>query len=197
MAEPTVYQYQLRTPKGRWLAYVVMRSDGYFSAVSNCGGYAYRWGSPGMEFRAFVAGLDEDADYLCCKLGRATWWDGAATLKGIREYILESRRKSGWTKEQAAQEWQTLADALSPYNDSSPSEHDEMDVHQFHEWYGETKIDDAHEFATYDYEPQLRAFAREVMPVLAKAIREQFKAEAAVADATASLAEWEHEGGSL
>lgn len=186
MAEPTVYQYRLRKPKGTWLADVILRSDGYFSAVSNCGGYAFRWGSPGMEFRAFVADLEDDADYLCGKLGRRTWWDGAATLTGIREYILESRREGGWTKERAAEEWRTLADALSPWTERSPSEHEEMDILQFHDWSSATKLDDAGEFATYDYEPQLRAFCREVMPVLATAIREQLKAEAAAMPAAES-----------
>ncbi|UAW08084.1 hypothetical protein Mx4_p85 [Myxococcus phage Mx4] len=151
-----------------------MRSDGYFSTVSDYGNYAYRWGSPGMEFRAFVANLEEDASYVCSKLGRSTWWDGAATVKGIREHILESRRCGGWTKERAATEWQAL--------DGS----EEMDVHEFHDWLGQTQIDAAYEFATYDYEPQLRAFCREVMPVLATAIREQLKAEAAATPAPES-----------
>lgn len=176
MAEPTIYQYRLRTPTGTWLADVVMRSDGYFSTVSACGNFAYRWGSPGMEFRAFVAALTEDASYVCSKLGRATWWDASATMKGIREYILESRRKGGWTKEQAAEEWRTLGDG------------DELDSHEFSDWLGRTQIDDAYEFATRDYEPQLRAFCREVMPLLATAIREQLAAEEAAAPAAESEA---------
>ncbi|QQR47781.1 hypothetical protein JKA73_17760 [Myxococcus xanthus] len=199
MAEPTVYQYRLRTADNRWLAEVFLRSDGLFTVVSDYGNYGYWWGNPGRPVREFVAALADrdESDYLCGKLGSRDWWDGTSTLKAIREHIIEYRRDGSWTKERAAEEWQTLSEALTTWHDVDARNATEMDELQFHNWFRETKIDDASEFAAYDYEPQLRAFASEVMPVLATAIREQLKAEAAVADATASLAEWEHEGGSL
>lgn len=99
MSAPTVWQYRLRTPKGAWLADVILRSDGFFASVSGFGNYAFRWGSPGMPFREFMARLGDrdDHSYVCSKLGRQDWWDGTATLKAIREYICTARREGGWT----------------------------------------------------------------------------------------------------
>ena len=46
-------------------------------------------------------------------------------------------------------------------------------------WYQDTKLDDAHEFSVYTFEPQLRAFARVVWPVFARVLLDELKAEAA------------------
>ncbi|TQF14223.1 hypothetical protein FJV41_19840 [Myxococcus llanfairpwllgwyngyllgogerychwyrndrobwllllantysiliogogogochensis] len=181
MRELTVWQYRLLTPEGSWLADVILRSDGYFSTVSDYGNYAFRWTAPGMPFRDFVVriGGRDDRSYVCSKLGTSDWWDGAATLKGIREHIIEYRRRWGWTKERAAEEWEKLGLALGYYDGRDARHEVEMEEYQFHDWLRETRIDDASEFASLDYEPQLRAFCREVMPALAAAIRAQLQAESA------------------
>ncbi|WAM23780.1 hypothetical protein [Myxococcus sp. NMCA1] len=188
MAEPTVYQYRLRTPEGYWLADVVMRSDGYFSTVSDWGNYAFRWTNPGCEFRAFVARLEKDPGYVCSKLGRSDWWDGKRTLKAIREHIIEYRRDGSYSKEEAKEAWESVVKALGCWHRRDARSIDEIDIGQFAVWCAGTEVEMPYEFARNDYPPDVRSFAREVMPVLAAAIREQLKAEAAAVPATGSEA---------
>ncbi|NOK32374.1 hypothetical protein HMI49_04055 [Corallococcus exercitus] len=186
MAELHVYQYRLRTEKGAWLADVILRSDGYFSTVSDWGNYAFRWTAPGREFRAFVAHLAGQDDYVCSKLSQRTWFDGAATLKSIREHILTSRRDGSWTKEHAAKEWQALAEALGRWSGREARSCDSMDLYEYFRWHDGTSIDDASELASYNYEPDVRGFCENVMPALATAIRAQLQGEAATATHQAS-----------
>ncbi|WP_426751753.1 hypothetical protein [Myxococcus sp. Y35] len=181
MAEPTVYQYRLRTPKGAWLADVILRSDGFFATVSDWGNYAFRWTSPGRPFREFVAGLETSPDYVCSKLEKRDWWDARATLKSIREHIIEYRRDGSYSKEEAKEAWESVVEALGCWSRREARSVDEMDIGQFMAWCAETKVEMPYEFGRYDYPPDVRSFAREVMPALATAIREQLKAEAAPA----------------
>lgn len=183
-----VYQYRLRSAKGAWVADVIMRSDGYFSTVSDWGNYAFWWGSPGMEFRAFVAQLERQADYVCSKLAqRSEWYDAAGTLKGIKRHILDGRREGSMTKEQAAKEWEALADACGCYHHRELRNVSEMDQHQFHQWYERTEIGDASEFMRHDYRPDVRGFCEHVMPLLAAAIRAELASESAHSSNDATL----------
>lgn len=170
-----IYEYKLRTETGRWLADIILRSDGFFAAVSDWGNYAYRWTHAGMEFRAFVAGLDRPHDdYLCSKLAKRDFYDGEATLKRIKERIAGLRRGGSWTAERAAKEWAVLKDACSTFfSADSMTGVREIDLLQFHRFYENTSLDDAGELACYDYPNDVRGFCREVMPALAKAIREE------------------------
>jgi hypothetical protein len=184
-----VYEYRLRNPRGAWVADVIMRSDGYFSTVSDYGNYAYWWGSPGGEFRAFVAQLERQSDYVCSKLARrAEWYDAEGTLKAIKQHILTYRREGSMTKERAAEEWDILVEVCGGFASRGMRDVSEMDQHQFHQWYERTQIGDAHEFMRYDYRPDVRGFCEHVMPLLATAIREELAKEqrtpAEVASAT-------------
>ncbi|GHG79835.1 hypothetical protein [Comamonas sp. JC664] len=175
MTEPTIYQYRLRTPAGAWLADVVMRSDGYFSTVSDWGNYAYRWPRPGGEFRAFVARLG--ADYVCSTLGKRDWWDGTQTLRNIREHILEWRKDGSYTKAEAAEAYDSLARALGCWDRKEARDYNEIAIDQFSVWCHDTDVEMPYELGHYDYPPEVRGFCREVMPALASAIREQLAAE--------------------
>lgn len=177
MSAPTVWQYRVTNDKGRWLADVVLRSDGFFATVSDWGNYAFRWTHPGMPFRAFVAQLEGQVGYVCSKLARADWWDGEKTLKRIREHITTARREGDMTKEEAAKEWQVLADALGCWGSREARDRDDIDRGEFHTWYLNTDIADAHEFARYDYQPDVRAFCAEVMPRLAALLRAELTAD--------------------
>ncbi|NTX08275.1 hypothetical protein [Myxococcus sp. CA040A] len=65
---PTVWQYVVRTEAGDWLADVVLRSDGSFFALSDWGGYGFRWTSTGSScFRSWASRLD--VGYVAGKLG--------------------------------------------------------------------------------------------------------------------------------
>lgn len=187
--EATIHQYRLRGERGQWVADVVMRSDGYFSTVSDYGNYAYWWGSPGMEFRRFVAKLEGQNDYVCSKLSRrGDWYDAAGTLKAIKQRILIYRRECSMTKADAAKEWETLATICNAYPHREMRDVYEMDLHQFHQWYEQTGIGDAAEFARYDYRPEVRHFCERVMPLLAAAIREELAKEQRTSAPEASTA---------
>lgn len=173
--DSTVHQYRLRGERGQWVADVIMRSDGYFSTVSDYGNYAYWWGSPGMEFRRFVAQLERQTDYVCSKLSRRSdWYDASGTLKAIKQHILTYRREGSMTKSRAADEWATLRDVCGG---GSLRDVHEIGLYEFHQWYERTKIGDAAEFARYDYRPEVRGFCERVMPLLAAAIREELAKE--------------------
>lgn len=178
MSAPAVWQYRVTGEKGGWLADVILRADGFFATVSDWGSYAYRWTHPGMPFREFVAGLARPHDsYLCSKLERRDWFDGTQTLKNITGHICEYRRDGSMTKEEAAKEWDLLVDIIGD-GLHVDLRNEEMDLHQFHQWYSQTSIDAAHEFGRYDFRPDVRAFCAEVMPRLAALIRAELAAEA-------------------
>ena len=61
-----LHRYALPSVKGEGWAIVVLGSDGYFSAVSDWGNYAYIWTHPGCEFRRFLVGCD--AHYFWTKI---------------------------------------------------------------------------------------------------------------------------------
>lgn len=171
------YEYRLTTAKGRWIADVILRSDGFFATVSDWGNYAFRWTHPGEEFRSFVAQLEGQHDYVCSKLARRDWYDGEQTLKNIKERITSGRRDGWLTKERAAKEWENLTDACATFFTDGMSGVREIDLVQFHRFYENTSLNDAGELASYDYPHDMRGFCREVMPVLAKAIREELATE--------------------
>lgn len=184
----SIYEYRLRTDKGHWLADVILRSDGFFSTVSDWGNYAFRWTHPGMEFRAFVAQLEGQDDYVCSKLAKRDWWDGEQTLKNIKHRITSGRRDGWLTKARAEEEWGHLIDACATFWSEGLNGVREMDHLQFSRFYDKTSLDDAGELASYDYPPDVRGFCREVMPRLAAAIRAELTAEAALAQA---CVDWE------
>jgi hypothetical protein len=58
---PTVWQYHLRNGNDTWLADIVLRSDGTLFALSDWGGYVYRWNATGSAcFRAWLSRLTPD-----------------------------------------------------------------------------------------------------------------------------------------
>ncbi|RKG68674.1 hypothetical protein D7V80_11800 [Corallococcus sp. CA054B] len=197
MAEPLVYQYRLRTEKGAWLADVILRSDGFFATVSDWGNYAFRWTAPGREFRAFVVQLAGQGDYVCSKLETRDWWDGARTLKRIREHILTYRRDGTYSKEKAAEAWQSLADALGCWSGRDAKDCDEIGIDQFAVWCHDTELEMPYEFASYDYPPDVRGFCENVMPALATAIREELLAAAQALALQHEREAWESEGGAV
>ncbi|MBZ4400387.1 hypothetical protein [Myxococcus sp. AS-1-15] len=67
---PTVWQYALRTANGGWLGDIVLRADGTLFALSDWGGFAYRWwATDGGCFRSWLTRLTPD--YIADKLNLA------------------------------------------------------------------------------------------------------------------------------
>jgi hypothetical protein len=157
-------RYSLRTERGAWLAEVVISDDGYFSTVSDYGSYAYFWSHAGCEFRGFLARLD--ADYLVGKIKPGYVYDGAATLKSVKRRICEDRRSLDLTAEEAREEW----DLLGEHGDLDESE-------SFALWMNETKLEDVWEISRSKRDPQAMAFAEQVWPVFAAALRAEVAAE--------------------
>lgn len=63
----TVWQYDFPSVNGEAWGTFILRSDGYFSAVTDFGNYAHRWYHHGRDdFREFVLGVGPD--YVVSKL---------------------------------------------------------------------------------------------------------------------------------
>ncbi len=138
-------------------------SAGCLAVLSDYGDYSYRWHSPGASMRHFL---------LCCNTGYVAdkfgynvkaEIDGDATRKGIREYILETRRQGTLTKEEARLEWENSRNDF------------DSDV-DFSDWMQGSNFDDSYEFYR-SRKPQLEAFMRQVWPRLVECIREDLESE--------------------
>lgn len=67
MNKVVVRNYQLRTENGRWLAQMLLSSDGMISGVTDYGNFAFAWRSFGVgDFRDFLT--DISVDYFGGKL---------------------------------------------------------------------------------------------------------------------------------
>lgn len=102
MSEVTLRRYVLRTTKESGWAILVIGSDGYFSAVSDHGNYAFIWSHPGMEFRRFLTKLEPS--YFFSKithLRESSVWDEDTTEKNIRARLDEMVKQGLMTKEGA------------------------------------------------------------------------------------------------
>lgn len=86
----TLRRYRLESNDESGWAIIVLGSDGYFSAVSDHGNYAYIWSAPGMEFRRFLIRIR--ADYFHSKITHmreSDVWDAEEVEKNIRKRLDE------------------------------------------------------------------------------------------------------------
>jgi hypothetical protein len=151
--------------KGQWLGRVVIMDDGYFSAVSEYGNYAFWWGAAGDCFRRFLCQIDPD--YLCNKLGSREY-DGAETEKAIKRHIRELRRRLTLSRDEARDEMAIL------------ERHEDLleSLDGFHEWIRESKLEDTYELARHDFPVSLKAFSERLLPALKAMLRAEIEAEA-------------------
>jgi hypothetical protein len=85
---------------------ITSRGTGYhmLAIESSFGGYSYAWGSPGTDFREFLARLN--VDYVLGKMvGRDEVFDGEGTADAIRKEIRRMRRARECSKEEANAAW--------------------------------------------------------------------------------------------
>ena len=88
MSEVTLRRYVLPSVKGEGWAIFVIGSDGYFSAVSDWGNYAYIWTHPGCEFRKFLSRCDTHYVWTKITHGRKAYvFDEEGTEKNIRKRL--------------------------------------------------------------------------------------------------------------
>jgi len=165
MAEPKLRRYKVPSQNCEGWGIFVIGSDGYFSVVSDYGNYAYLWTHHGHEdFRTFLVGLAKDDDYLASKISRKDVLQGKQTAKCIKETVLQVRRTGNKSREWARDEWD-LADSL---DDDSIS---------YADWYQETKLEDAWDYATYDYPSEARAFCKKLYPRFVELLKAELNAE--------------------
>lgn len=82
-------------------------SHGEITVVSSWGTYAYAWwGTEKEDFRDFIFSMRRDTDYLFGKLGGRHVFDGEITEREIKSRILEARKASLITSEEARREWE-------------------------------------------------------------------------------------------
>jgi hypothetical protein len=170
--EPKLRWYYLPAV-GAWgdgYAMIVLGDNGYFSAISDYGSYAYFWPYHGMkDFREFFAKRDEDWSYMLGKLCPKPWpYDGAESVKTIKERILTARRQRYWDRVRARMEWERVTDCNV-----------EESIIAFHDWYLSTTMEDAAECCEHSAPPQAVHFCKVTLARFSKVIRAELAAERA------------------
>ncbi|OYU91942.1 MAG: hypothetical protein CFE29_03595 [Bradyrhizobiaceae bacterium PARB1] len=93
-----------------WAFIYVDEAHGVFTSYGSFGNYNYSWGSIGdRTLKQFLAGLN--FDYFMGKTRRDYLrFDAEASVKGIKEHILEARRVGDISKDEARQAWREADD---------------------------------------------------------------------------------------
>jgi hypothetical protein len=175
----TLRRYVVRGPNRGW-AIVVLGSDGYFSALSDWGGYAYMWTHHGhTDFREFFLKKDfaKHPDYMAEKLGRRRVYDGVQTFQGIARRILSSRRSGYLSKEEARKEWNHFEEVAAGQYGMKLRDGGELSQWDFRTWHDGTSLSDAGEAACHSHDPQAVGFVTNILPLLADAIQAELAAE--------------------
>ena len=192
-------RYAFPSRKGEGWAIVVLGADGYFSAVSDYGNYAFMWTSTGYaDFRDFVVRLADDADYVCGKISRREF-SPAGSKKLIREYIVSGRRDGSFdhrcfrdpiadpvARRRFAEDDIASPKAWARYEWELAEQIDGQD--SFRDW-GERTIffrDDWYEYAAEEFPWDARNFCSKIMPQLAVALKAEIATERSAQAATSS-----------
>lgn len=162
-----LHRYKLSSEKyGGW-AIIVIGSDGFFSAVSDYGNYAYLWSSIGTkDAREFFIDAHERWTYFASKLSSRTEYDADATLKAVKTHILSDRRNGGLSKEEAREEWDLLSDCNYLEND-----------YFFNRWIEGTRYGDAWEFRVDRYPCDVESFCTITLKRLSDVIKKELGKE--------------------
>lgn len=111
--------------------------------------------------------LEFDSQYLLRKISKADIYDGEATLKEIKHYILSLFKNRSWDRGMARNEWDLLDDYDFDYKE------------QFYEWVQKTAIYDAWDLACYRHSAGAVAFAEQTLPRLKSLISKELKNKSA------------------
>ena len=164
-------RYKLPSVNHEGWALVVLGSDGFFSAVSDYGNYAYIWGAPGCEFRRFL--ISCDSHYFWSKIvwGRESRvFDEEQTTKNVSRRLWEMMGEGKIDKPQEEEALERLDRAFGGCDDPH---------HALAEWADDLGFE-------FDYiegiyatkpEPQSWDFATKILPRLKEALRAELAAE--------------------
>lgn len=172
-----LFRYYLpnESPLEGW-AYIVLSNDGYFSAVSDYGNYAFYWTHHGeKDFRIFLVRAHRSWDYFASKLGDKRY-DGNATYDRIKSFILEQRRSLNWDAEKAREEFDLIENEVDKCY--GPGD--------FTRWHDQTKIDEPWEFYTERYPANLLAFTQKTLKRLSDILEQDLRREGLLPVATSS-----------
>ena len=84
---------------------------------------------------------------------------------GSKSIIIRRRWNRYLPEEQAREEWELVESNDLDYKEG------------FHDWWNQTKLDDAHEYSVYDYTIQEMVFVEELLPRLAAELQTELAAE--------------------
>lgn len=161
-ASLTLWNYVVRDDAGAWLADVVLRSDGFFAAVSEFtprgAGYAFRWHAYGRNLRNFI--LRIAPDYLHTKIGAEDVLDAAAAKARVLEEI-----------------GRHADDEIRDREKELLEEHDFDHPGDFDRWLGETALIEPWRFHETMPEPHSWRFCAEVLPRLQTLVRAELEQE--------------------
>lgn len=175
----TLRRYKLPSEKGEGWALIVIGSDGYFSAVSDWGNYAYIWGAPGCEFRRFLVGLD--ASYFhskICHMRESRVFDQEATEKEIAKQLWDLMGDGKIDKVQHDEILESLEGVL------------DNGAGALWPWVGGLDVElDVHCLVHVKPEPASWGFATKILPRFQALLREELAGEAAAPPVTGSNGE--------
>jgi hypothetical protein len=175
-------RYVLRSDRVRGLegwAIFVIGDDGYFSACSDYGNYAFLWRSVEGDFRRFLTGAKEDPGYFIRKFGTEVY-DGTLAVREIKDLILAWRREArgasagvvAVAREEARREWNLLKEHETEIGDSEAG---------LALWAVETEMEGwYHDVNTKSYPWDVRNFVEKSMARLADILQAELDAEAQV-----------------
>lgn len=167
-------RYVLRPTKeqGFEWAHIVLGSDGYFSAVSDYGNYAYLWNHHGcVDFREFLADPKVDVHYFGKKLApNSDRFSEERTVRYVRERIIDLRKQKLIGRETARTEWEIIDEHLRS-NGQVLGLHDWMEDTELGKWL------EIYDISQSEPDPEVVAFCSRILPRLAELLRAELAAE--------------------
>lgn len=175
-----LWRYVVPPDKQLEWAIFVLGSDGYFSAVSDFGAYAYLWRDHGCaDFREFLCEAQDDWEYFARKLaGGRREYDAEATIFRIKSCICEMRRKHDLTREQARAEWNLLRSTIARSARKGA----------IYDWHEDTHLPDVPELIAYSLPSDVTRFAKRLLPRLVPILRADIERERAASAAATEVA---------
>lgn len=159
-------RYSIPSEKGEGWGVFLIDNTGILTAITDYGNYGH-WFSISGDMRDFIIGCGDSESYLMGKFGRKSEYDNDRTCDGIKQYILDSRRSGGLTKDKARNEWLLLCENNELY-----------DYDDLMAWYGETTLDvDMSETVYYDFPSDVKAFVKNLIPRFAVMLTQELEAE--------------------
>jgi hypothetical protein len=165
MRQPIVWRYEQGNEKGECWFIAFLDEACCFAVLSDFGDYSYRWSPTGIgkqDFRDFITSCN--SDYLLSKFCRRDEYQSEATVKAVKQAIIDerirynnSKGRHGLSAIGARDEWDGAihSDILATYEGFASWALGESSLH------GEVT-----QLAVFDYPIQARMFMERVWPRL-------------------------------